>query len=84
MCKDAYSNEAVPMRDHLGGSKYYDYSWNVDHIRPKASYSNENDADDWNNFEPMYRQNNLQKSDKSQKLYSFNFPYTTTISPSVI
>lgn len=63
MCRDAYSNEAVSMRDHEGGSKYYDYSWNIDHIRPKASYSNENDADDLNNFEPMHRQNNLQKSD---------------------
>lgn len=67
MCRDAYSNEAVSMKDHLGGSKYYDYSWNVDHIRPKASYSNENEADDLNNFEPMHRQNNLQKSD--------NFPH---------
>ena len=63
MCRDAYSNEVVSMRDHLGGSKYYDYSWNVDHIRPKASYSNENDADDMNNLEPMHRQNNLAKSD---------------------
>ncbi len=63
MCRDAYSNEVVSMRDHEGGSEYYDYSWNVDYIRPKASYSNENDADDWNNFEPMHRQNNLQKSD---------------------
>lgn len=63
MCRDAYSNEVVSMRDHLGGSNYYDYSWNVDHIRPKASYPNENEADDFNNFEPMHRQNNLQKSD---------------------
>ena len=63
MCRDAYSNEAVTMKDHLGGSKSYDYSWNVDHIRPKASYEDEKDADDWNNFEPMHRQNNLQKSD---------------------
>lgn len=63
MCRDAYSNEAVSMKDRLGSSKYYDYSWNVDHIRPKASYRNENDADDWNNFEPMHRQNNLAKSD---------------------
>lgn len=63
MCRDAYSNEAVSMRDHFGSGRNYDYSWNVDHIRPKASYQNENDADDWNNFEPMHRQNNLEKSD---------------------
>ena len=67
MCRDAYSNDVVSMRDHLGSSRHYDYSWNVDHIRPKASYSNENDADDMNNLEPMHRQNNLAKSD--------NYPY---------
>ena len=63
MCRDAYSNEAVSMKDHEGGPKYYDYSWNVDHIRPKSSFANEKDADFLNNFEPMHRQNNLQKSD---------------------
>lgn len=63
MCRDAYSNECVSMPDHSGGSKMYDYSWNVDHIRPKASFLKESDADFLNNFEPMHRQNNLQKSD---------------------
>ena len=63
MCRDAYSNDVVSMRDHQGGTEYYDYSWNVDHIRPKASYLNENEADDMNNLEPMHRQNNLAKSD---------------------
>lgn len=63
MCKEAYSNEPVSMKDHLGGSEYYDYSWNVDHIRPKASFQNESDADFLNNFEPIHRQNNLAKSD---------------------
>ena len=63
MCRDAYSNEAVSMKDHLGGNKYYDYSWNIDHIRPKASFQNEDNADNLNNFEPMHRQHNLEKSD---------------------
>ena len=63
MCRDAYSNECVSMRDHFGSNKYYDYSWNIDHIRPKASFSSESDADFLNNLEPMHRQNNLQKSD---------------------
>lgn len=63
MCRDAYSNEAVSMKDHQGGSEYYDYSWNIDHIRPKASFQNEDNADDLNNFEPMHRQRNLEKSD---------------------
>ena len=63
MCRDAYSNEAVIMRDHNGSSKQYDYSWNIDHIRPKSDFENEKDADFYNNFEPMHRQNNLEKSD---------------------
>ncbi len=63
MCKEAYSNEAVLMKDHSGGDKYYDYSWNIDHIRPKSSFHDENNADSFNNLEPMHRQNNLEKSD---------------------
>ena len=63
MCRDAYSNECVAIPDHNGSGKKYDYSWNVDHIRPKASFVKESDADFYNNFEPMHRQNNLQKSD---------------------
>ena len=61
ICRNAYSNEKVIMK-RPGADKSYDYSWNVDHIRPKASYQNEKDADDWNNFEPMHRENNLEKS----------------------
>ena len=63
ICKDAYSNEPVSMKDHLGGSKYYDYSWNVDHIRPKSTFSSESLADNLNNLELIHRQNNLAKSD---------------------
>lgn len=63
MCKDAYSNEPVSMKDRNGGNKYYDYSWNIDHIRPKSDFLDENNADDLNNIEPMHRQNNLAKSD---------------------
>ena len=63
MNKNAYSNEPVQMRDPDGSGKYYDYSWNLDHIRPKSSFSREADADFLNNLEPMHRQNNLAKSD---------------------
>ncbi len=63
MCKDAYSSEPVSMKDHFGSDKRYDYSWNVDHIRPRASFQNQDDANFLNNFEPMHRQNNLAKSD---------------------
>ncbi|HOI85727.1 MAG TPA: hypothetical protein PLP48_06565 [Acholeplasmataceae bacterium] len=45
----------------------YNYGWDVDHIRPKADFNNPNDADFWNNYEPMHRQNNESKTD--------NFPY---------
>ncbi len=69
MCRDAYSNECVSMLDPNGSGKKYDYSWNIDHIRPKSSFQNENDADFFNNFEPMHRQNNLEKSD--------NYPHFT-------
>lgn len=63
MCRDAYSNEAVLMKDSKGSNNIYDYSWNIDHIKPKSSFQRENDADNYNNIEPMHRQNNLEKSD---------------------
>ena len=63
MYRDAYSNVPVVIKDHLGGPNNYDYSWNIDHIRPKSSFRNESDADDFNNFELMHRVNNLEKSD---------------------
>ena len=76
MCRDAYSNEVVPMKDHQGGSSYYDYSWNVDHIRPKSDFANENEADSLNNFEPMHRLNNLQKSDNYPRFEVNHKKYT--------
>ena len=74
MCRDAYSNETVSIKDHLGGDKYYDYSWNIDHIRPKSSFSDEAFADNLNNLEPMHRQNNLEKSD-SFPIFYINHQY---------
>lgn len=62
MHRDAQSNEAVVMIKP-GTNQKYDYSWNIDHIRPKASYTNESDADFMNNYEIMHRQNNQAKSD---------------------
>ncbi len=50
-----------------GDGKRHVYGWDVDHIRPKADFSSPNDADFWNNYEPMHRQNNEMKSD--------NFPH---------
>lgn len=62
MNRDAWSNEAVMLRKP-GNQKDYDYSWNVDHIRPKSDFDNESDSDFNNNYEPMHRQNNTEKSD---------------------
>jgi len=64
MNRSAYSNEEVVLKipGYLG---MYDCSWNIDHIRPKSSFKNENDADFLNNFEPIHRQNNLTKGDKT-------------------
>lgn len=62
MNKNAYSNEKV-LLIRPGNTEKYDYSWNIDHIRPKATYDNEDEADFYNNLEPMQRQNNLSKSD---------------------
>ena len=59
MHRDAYSNEAiykVSPRDN----KRYDYSWNIDHIRPKSDFTNESDADFTNNYQPMHRENNIE------------------------
>lgn len=62
MHRDAYSNVEVNMRWEDG--KIYDMSWNVDHIRPVSDFLYESDADFWNNYEPMHRQNNQEKAAK--------------------
>lgn len=59
---NAYSNKSVYMR-RPGQSQNYDYSWNIDHIRPISDFSNESDADFLNNYEPMHRENNQEKRD---------------------
>jgi hypothetical protein len=46
-----------------GTGQRYNYGWDVDHIRPKSDFTNESDADFWNNYEPMHRQNNESKAD---------------------
>ena len=58
----AYSNESVVMR-RPGDNRDYDYSWNIDHIRPISNFEKESDANFMNNLEPMHRENNLEKLD---------------------
>lgn len=60
--RDAWSNEAVMMY-WPGTDKKYDFSWNVDHIRPKSDFINEEDSHFFNNYEPLHRQNNSEKAD---------------------
>lgn len=62
MHRDAHSNEEVT-KTRPGNTKSYDYSWNIDHIRPKSDFKNESEADFFNNYEPMHRSNNQKKSD---------------------
>lgn len=66
MYKDAWSNEQVVLL-RPGQTTEFDYSWNVDHIRPKASFENEKNCEFYNNYEPMHRTNNLKKKDNYPK-----------------
>ena len=68
MHRDAWSNIAITMQ-MPGDTKKYDFSWNVDHLRPKSDFNTESDSDFYNNFEPMHRQNNSEKTD--------NYPHFT-------
>ncbi len=62
ICKLDYG-DGESTRERNKGAGYYNYGWDIDHIRPKASYENEKDADFYNNYEPMHKNNNQQKSD---------------------
>ena len=68
MNKYAWSDEEVILLKP-GNTKKYDYSWNVDHIRPKSNFENEIDSNFLNNFEPMHRLNNQEKSDSYPIFY---------------
>lgn len=62
MCRSCWSNEKC-LRLRPGNTKKYDYSWNVDHIRPKSDFSNEDASYFFGNYEPMHRLNNEEKKD---------------------
>ena len=69
MCKRGWGNSSYEAIRPGGDGKMHDYSWNVDHIRPKSSYTNEDDSFFFGNYEPMHRLNNEEKGD--------NFPHFT-------
>lgn len=50
-----------------GDGKRHQYGWEIDHIRPKSNFDDENDANLLNNYEPMHWENNREKAD--------NYPY---------
>ena len=64
MNKHAYSDNEVNLI-RPGTNQRYDYSWNIDHICPKSQFKSESEANIYNNLEPIHRQNNLAKADKT-------------------
>ena len=58
-----------------GTGKYFNYGWDVDHIKPKAAFSNENNATFMNNLQPLHHSNNLEKSDGYPTFTVKNQPY---------
>ena len=54
-------SDTISKTQELG--KQYDYSWNVDHLRPKSDFKNEDDSYFFGNYEPMHRLNNEEKKD---------------------
>lgn len=61
--RDDYGDYDKKRLSPSGSGKSFNYGWDIDHIRPKSDYVNQNDADFWNNFEPMHHSNNQEKYD---------------------
>lgn len=61
--RDDYGDYNKQRFSPTGSGKKYNYGWDIDHIRPKSNFPSLNDADFWNNFEPMHHSNNLEKAD---------------------
>lgn len=62
MYRDDYGDTEKKRVRPNGDGKLHTYGWEIDHIRPKDSYSLELDADFYNNYEPMHWENNREKS----------------------
>lgn len=64
MYRDDYGEtEKTRIRPNGDGKKQL-YGWEIDHIRPKSSFEDENDSNFLNNYEPMHWNNNREKADK--------------------
>lgn len=59
---DYGDTETMRIRPNGDGKKHY-YGWEIDHIRPKSDFANEDDANFLNNYEPMHWKNNRLKAD---------------------
>lgn len=72
MYKSDYGDREKRRNNRPGGTgRYYQYGWEIDHIKPKSAFSNEADADFENNYEPMQWKNNMKKSD-NYPLFTIN------------
>lgn len=69
MFRDDYGDTDTTRIRPNGNGKKHKYGWEIDHIRPKSSFDNENDSNFLNNYEPMHWENNRNKAD--------NFPHFT-------
>lgn len=75
MYKGDYGNVATS-RTMPGDSKSYDYSWNIDHIKPQSKFTPSQNPDIMNNYEPMHRVNNqVHKSDDYPSFHVKNVAY---------
>ncbi|MDD3106258.1 MAG: hypothetical protein PHP65_00430 [Bacilli bacterium] len=63
MYKDDYGDYEIKRIRPNGDGKKYQYGWDVDHIRPKSDFEKESDAEFRNNYEPVHRNNNVEKAD---------------------
>lgn len=77
MYKSDYGDREKRRNNRPGGTgEYYEYGWEIDHIRPKSSFEDENDAELKNNYEPMNWNNNNRKGDNYPNFQLKGHEYT--------
>lgn len=63
ICREDYGDHEKKRIRPNGDGRPHVYGWDIDHIRPKSSFKDENDANFMNNLEPLHFSNNQEKSD---------------------
>ena len=66
MYKHDYGDTEKYRKRPGGSGKAYNYGWEIDHIMPRSSFDKEDNADNYNNYEPMHYVNNREKADKKE------------------